>query len=303
MDFVVLDFETGTNDRYNPIEIGLAFVENRRIIATKSWLIKPHRFDPSFKRFHGMVPKDVSNSPEFPVVWKEVYPLIEGKFVFAHNAPVFDMLVLRKTLEYYGLAFPNITYGCTIQIAKIVFPRRKSHSLESLCETLKIKYLPHRAEEDARATAELALIMFEEHGIFSFKDISERFYIRFGQFLAPNHHIPLQRLSKRERERQQEAEERRKTEERQRREAEERERQAEEQRRRQQREERERWERQQREAQERWERQQEEEREKKEKREKEFQEAVQKFNDSCLPFLLLGGAIVFAIILGLILSR
>ena len=65
------------------------------------------------------------------------------------------------------------------------------------------------------------------------------------------------------------------------------------------------------EQQEKWEQRQIQEREEqrkreqqqKEEREKEFQEAVQKFKDFYLPFLLLGGAIVFAIILGLILSR
>jgi len=202
MDFVALDFETATNDRHNPCEIGLTFVENNRIVETKSWLIKPQHFDPSYKRFHGMKPKDVSSSPAFPEVWKEVRPLIEGKFVIAHNASVFDIVVLRKTLKHFGLPYPNITYGCTIKFAKKVFPGRNSYALDVLCETHKISFSHHRAGEDARACAELALIMFKKYGIVSVEDISSKLYINLGRLRAPDRHQPIEGISARERQRQ-----------------------------------------------------------------------------------------------------
>jgi hypothetical protein len=80
MNFVAFDFETSTNDRNSPCEIGLTFVENWEIINTKSWLIKPINY-PYFKPYnisiHGIKPLDVANEPEFDFIWKEVKPLID----------------------------------------------------------------------------------------------------------------------------------------------------------------------------------------------------------------------------------
>ena len=189
MDFVVLDFETA-NKFVNPCEIALTFVENGRIVKTKSWFIKPAcfpYFNPSNIALHGITPMDVASSPEFPGVWREVRPLIEGKLVFAHYAQ-YDMPLLCKTIREYGLPFPNITYGCTRDIARIVFPKKmmsesndyKPYSLGALCKTLKIKFNAHRAGEDTLATAKLALIMFEKSGVFSVNDIKSEFGISLG---------------------------------------------------------------------------------------------------------------------------
>lgn len=190
MDFVALDFETASPEKFNACEIGLSFVENGRIVATKSWFIKPPCYPNFYKYFNNITPLDVAKSPQFPGVWKEIYPLIEGKFVLMHNAP-FDIEVLCTTLVYYGLPLPNITYGCTLQIARIVFPGRKRsknidkpYGLAALCKTHKITFNHHHAGEDARACAELALKMFEKHGIFSVEDIESEFNIRIGRLKA-----------------------------------------------------------------------------------------------------------------------
>lgn len=41
MDFITIDFETATAERDSPCEIGLTFVENFKIVDSKSWLIRP----------------------------------------------------------------------------------------------------------------------------------------------------------------------------------------------------------------------------------------------------------------------
>ena len=184
----MLDFETATNDKNSACEIGLTFVENNTIVNTKSWLIKPPCY-PQFNHTftHGITALDVAYSPEFPAVWREVRPLIEGKLLFAHYAS-FDIGVLCDTLSHYGLEFPNLTYGCTRQIARIVFPRRISsesndfspYGLAALCKTHKIKFRHHRAGEDTRATAELALIMFDKGSVFSVEDIKTELGISLG---------------------------------------------------------------------------------------------------------------------------
>ena len=68
---------------------------------------------------HGIKPSDVADKPEFDVLWNEIKPLIENKFLIAHNAG-FDFSVLRKTLEAYNLPFPELEYSCSYIFSKKV---------------------------------------------------------------------------------------------------------------------------------------------------------------------------------------
>ncbi len=82
INFVAIDFETATSERSSVCEIGLSFVENGKIIDTRSWFVKPedNLYDEFNILIHGITPEDTKNSPEFFVVWKEILPLIHGKF-------------------------------------------------------------------------------------------------------------------------------------------------------------------------------------------------------------------------------
>jgi DNA polymerase-3 subunit epsilon len=190
MNFVTLDFETAQKGS-DPCEIGLTFVKNDKVAMSKSWLIKPScfpHFDQSCVSVHGITSDDVKHSPEFPDIWKEVFPLIRGNLVFVHNTS-FDIDVLCQTLVHYGMEFPALTYGCTLALAQKVFPppRYNKHTLDYLCNALNIPLKQHRAAAESRATAELALIMFRKHNIGSEVAIQEKFNITLGQMTATGH--------------------------------------------------------------------------------------------------------------------
>jgi len=119
MDFVALDFETASPEKFNSCEIGLAFVNNGRVVTTQSWFIKPPCYPNFYKYFNNITPLDVAKAPEFPGVWREVHPLIEGQLILAHNA-TFDIEVLCTTLAYYKLTLPNLTYGCTRDFVAVI---------------------------------------------------------------------------------------------------------------------------------------------------------------------------------------
>ncbi|MEO7907740.1 MAG: exonuclease domain-containing protein, partial [Saprospiraceae bacterium] len=134
MDFISIDFETATRERNSPCEIGLTFVKDNKVINTLSWLIKPIQY-PDFDSFnvylHGITPRDVSKQPEFDTLWHDkILPLIEGKFLIAHNAS-FDFSVLRKTLETYDIPFPTLQYSCSYIISKKVIKGLLSYDLSS----------------------------------------------------------------------------------------------------------------------------------------------------------------------------
>lgn len=182
MDFITIDFETATSDRDSPCEIGLTFVENGKIIETKSWLIKPkyHEFDYFNILIHGIRPEHVADKPRFNELWNEIQPLIENIFLIAHNAG-FDMSVLRRTLETYKLPFPFLNYSCSYIFSKKVWQGLSAYDLKTLCKINNIDLQHHRAGADSRATAELTLKAFEIADVTSIEDFPEKLKTTIGQ--------------------------------------------------------------------------------------------------------------------------
>lgn len=182
MEFITIDFETATSQRDSPCEIGLTFVQDGKIVDTKSWLIKPmyNQFDYFNTLIHGIGPEHVADKPEFNELWSEIKSLVENKFLIAHNAG-FDISVLRRTLETYQLPFPNLNYSCSYIFSKKVWQGLPAYDLKTLCKVNNIDLKHHRAGEDSKATAELTLKAFEIAGVSSIDDFPEKLKITIGQ--------------------------------------------------------------------------------------------------------------------------
>ena len=188
MNFIAIDFETATSIRNSVCEVGLAFVENNKITGTRSWLVKPkgNRYDPFNISIHGINPEDTANKPEFDIVWKEILPLIDGKTLVAHNA-AFDMYVLRDVLDLYQLDYPDINTMCSYRLSKKAFPELISYNLGSLSQRLGIEIQEyHRAEDDAKACAEICIKTFKENEIFDFETLADKFRIIRGAMCKEN---------------------------------------------------------------------------------------------------------------------
>lgn len=162
MNFTAIDFETAHADF--PCEIGLTRVENGVMVATQSWLIKPACFpymNPWNERVHGITAADVASAKNFEELWPELKPWVEDAVLVAHNA-AFDMKVLRSALSYYDLAFPWVDYFCTVSLSRKVWKHLPGHSLAVLSDYHDIRFNHHRAGDDARACAIIALKAFAE---------------------------------------------------------------------------------------------------------------------------------------------
>lgn len=185
MDFITLDFETANSQRESPCEIGLTFIKNKKIIETKSWLIKPmnNSFDSFNISIHGIKPEDVKDKPEFNQIWSEIFPLIENQFLIAHNAS-FDISVLRNTLELYNIPFPDFHYSCSYIFSKKVWEKLPAYDLKTLCKHNGIELKHHRAGDDSRATAELCLKAFEKANVNSIEDFPERLKTTIGKLFS-----------------------------------------------------------------------------------------------------------------------
>jgi DNA polymerase-3 subunit epsilon len=116
---------------------------------------------PFNERIHGISSADVANAKTFVELWSELKPWFEDNYLVAHNAP-FDMRVLRSVLGYYDLAIPWSEYFCSVSLSRKVWKELSGHSLGVLCQYHNIQFHHHRAGDDAKACAIIALKAFEE---------------------------------------------------------------------------------------------------------------------------------------------
>lgn len=180
--FVAIDFETASWNA--ACAVGIVHFENGEAIEERYTLLNPGISPRSWQagaiRVHGIRPADVRDSPTFTDIWPELihyaacYPLV------AHNAN-FDMGVLRNELARFNLQSPTIRYGCSMQLARAAWPKRRlrdvedagegplraapeNHRLNTLSEFLEIELDHHNALSDAHACGQIAVKAVEQLG-------------------------------------------------------------------------------------------------------------------------------------------
>jgi DNA polymerase III subunit epsilon len=163
MTTIAIDFETANERRDSACAVGLAWIENGRVVRRESRLIRPPelRFAPGNIRVHGILPADVRDRPGFAAVMAEFMPDLAAGTILAHNAS-FDIGVLRASLHASGRTVPPLAYLCTVQVARRVFPDPAGCGLAKVAGRLGIRFSHHDAGDDAYACAEIALAAMRE---------------------------------------------------------------------------------------------------------------------------------------------
>jgi DNA polymerase III subunit epsilon len=158
MSWVAIDFETANETRGSACALGVAIVEAGQVVERTSWLIRPPTldFNPYNVMIHGITAADVASAPTLDLLWPSVEALLAGRQIVAHHAS-FDISVLRHSLDVYGLPWPELQYVCTRVLAKKVWTDLISYSLPVIADHCGITFRHHDAEEDAVASAEVAL--------------------------------------------------------------------------------------------------------------------------------------------------
>lgn len=159
--FVAIDFETAVGQD-SPCAVGIVTVENG--IKTEEFytLIQPpgNRYTRYTIAVHGITPNDTINSPLFIDVYPEIEKRLKNRTVVAHNA-VFDRNVLQKTMQANRLDYSALNlsdWECTMQLCRSI-DKYPSGKLDECCEVEGIELNHHEALSDARACAELFLIV------------------------------------------------------------------------------------------------------------------------------------------------
>ena len=150
MRYVAIDFETANHDPISACSVGLAKMEDGKMIDSYYSLINPPSsyFSPMNISIHGITEQDVEDAPLFHEIWPEMLLFIGDHLLIAHNAP-FDVGIVRAMLTYYDLPIPALRYTCTVRIARSVWPQLPNHKLTDLSKRFGFDYRAHHALDDA----------------------------------------------------------------------------------------------------------------------------------------------------------
>jgi len=179
---VAIDFETATMARASACSLGMVWIENGRVTHRAYRLIRP-RCAPKawcFGYIHGLYPEDVAEAAEFPEIWDELRPHLDGALVLAHNA-AFDLGVLRESIALYGLDTPEMRCMCTLVASRRVWTDMASFRLPLVAERVGYAFDHHHALEDAEASARVALGALEMCGVADFDALADTIGIRIGR--------------------------------------------------------------------------------------------------------------------------
>ncbi|MCI6831019.1 MAG: 3'-5' exoribonuclease [Clostridiales bacterium] len=158
----VFDVETPNSNSDRICSIGLLLLENG--VETDSFysVVNPEtHFDLYNMGVNDITPDQAEISPTFPQIWEKIQPFFKNTLLVAHNAP-YDISVLKKTFSFYGLPELPVSYACTLNMSKQMYPEFCSHALNVLCDEFHIELDHHNAESDTRACAKILLKMLED---------------------------------------------------------------------------------------------------------------------------------------------
>ena len=118
-DFAAIDFETANGERSSVCSVGIVIVRDGVIKEKIYRLIRPYPNYYSYwnTQVHGLTRRDTDAAPEFPTVWQEVAPRLEGLPLVAHNSP-FDEGCLRAAFQAFDMGYPDYAFYCTCRASR-----------------------------------------------------------------------------------------------------------------------------------------------------------------------------------------
>jgi DNA polymerase-3 subunit epsilon len=191
IDFVAIDFETANMMRGSACAIGLAVVEDGKIVETFSQLMRPplsdgpEAFDDFNVGIHGITWDLVKNEPEFIDVWRSAVEVIGTRPLIAHNA-AFDMGVLREALDLSMSDWPTLNYACTLVASRRVLSL-PSYSLPYVASELNVLLKQHHdAKSDAVAAAEIMIELCKRKSANSLEELLASINVNWGMISEGN---------------------------------------------------------------------------------------------------------------------
>ncbi|MFJ8235204.1 ATP-dependent DNA helicase DinG [Ureibacillus sp. NPDC094379] len=164
--YAIVDLETTGHSPANGdrmIQIAIVIMKNWCIEKTFTSFIHPGQAIPLFVQdLTNITDIDVQDALPFESHAETIYELIQDSIFVAHNAD-FDLSFLQAEFKRAGLPEWKGKKIDTVELAKIIFPSSLSFKLGDLASDLNIPLdNAHRADNDAKATAQLLKKCWEE---------------------------------------------------------------------------------------------------------------------------------------------
>lgn len=190
--YVVFDLETTGLDPTSDeiIEIGAVKMKEKKIIDKFNTLVKPTQpLSEIVQKITGITEKDLKESPSVHEVLQQFLDFCEDSVLVAHNAS-FDYRFVRNAVkEIYSREW-NPPYIDTLSLSKTLL-KSKSYSLDNVVKRLKVgQFDHHRAQEDARVTAEVfkkLMSMAKKRGIMEIQELDKLRENMNIRSVRPNH--------------------------------------------------------------------------------------------------------------------
>ncbi len=188
---IVLDFETtglypANGDR--AIEIGAVLLREQKIVDRFQSLVNPgFLVSREIETMTGITNAKLSEAPPAQEVMGQFVKFIDTYPLVAHNAS-FDRSFLEAELGHIGKKRP-LNFGCTLQIARRLYPDVINYKLETL---VRYKGIPvnsqfHRALADAEMAAQLLVKIIDDLKTqFGFEHISFDLMKKIGKMNKDN---------------------------------------------------------------------------------------------------------------------
>lgn len=164
-DFIAIDFETATRQKDSACAVGLAVVQDLKIVDYFDALIQPpqNRYEGINVSIHGITPDMTENAPSFDELWWQLRQWFSEHVPLVAHGANFDVSVLRSIAN---VDIPNFVYLDTINMVSPYVSGKKS--LDNCTAELGISLDHHHdAKSDAVACAELAIEALKRSGCVS----------------------------------------------------------------------------------------------------------------------------------------
>ena len=188
LTFAAVDVETANSNRGSICSFGVAIVADGRITETHHLLTRPPGdliwFDGFNTSLHGIRAADVANEPDFATQVARLLDIIDSRPVITHNA-AFDIGAIRMGCVADRIDWPNITYACSLVMARRSGLNLLSYRLPVLCAALDIAIGEHHhADADAEAAARVVLALAARQEASTLQDLAAGLMVRLGTLNA-----------------------------------------------------------------------------------------------------------------------
>jgi DNA polymerase III subunit epsilon len=195
LDFTALDFETANSHRGSPCSVGLVKVRDGQVVDQVGTLIRPpaglDHFDGYNTWVHGITVDMVADAPHWRQVAGWILDYVGPDAIVCHNAG-FDVGVLRHACTADQIPWPSLDFLCTLVLARRAFrlPSYRLPFVAAECDVSLISH--HRAVDDARCAALIAVAMAGKQGADSLTALAESLDVRIGH-LQESRYTPSER--------------------------------------------------------------------------------------------------------------